>query len=102
MNEISNPEKYIPGAIYSSIVLAILICVVIAPGALCTIPTDEIIKNKEYALATGAGNAIGTLGANLVILGAILASSSAISGTVFGSSRHMAVIAIDGFFLNWL
>lgn len=97
VNEMSNPEKNIPRAIYSAIVLAILIYVVISIGALFAIPIEDIVKNKEYALAAGAGNAIGSLGTNLVILGAILASSSAISGTVFGSSRQLAVIAEDGY-----
>ncbi len=102
VNEMTNPEKNIPRAIYSAIALAILIYVVISMGALFAIPTEEIIKNKEFALAAGAGNVLGSLGTNIIILGAILATSSAISGTVFGSSRQMAVIAKDGFFPNWL
>jgi len=102
VNVMAKPEKNIPRAIYSAIVLAILIYVVISLGALFAIPMEEIIKNKEYALATGAGDVLGSLGTNLVILGAILATSSAISGTLFGSSRQMAVIAKDGFFPHWL
>ncbi|MRI01613.1 amino acid permease [Kriegella sp. EG-1] len=98
VNEMSNPEKNIPRAIYSAITLAILIYVVISLGALFAIPTEEIIKNKEFALAAGAGNVLGKLGTNLVIFGAILATSSAISGTIFGSSRQMSVIAKDGYF----
>lgn len=102
VNEMTNPEKNIPRAIYSAICLAVLIYIVISLGALFAIPTEEIVKNKEYALASGAGNVLGKLGTNLVILGAILATSSAISGTVFGSSRQMSVIAKDGYFPNWL
>jgi len=102
VNEMTNPEKNISRAIYSAISLAILIYVVISLGALFAIPTEEIIKNKEYALAAGAGKVLGKLGTNLVILGALLATSSAISGTVFGSSRQMSVIAKDGYFPNWL
>jgi amino acid transporter len=102
VEEMKNPEKNIPRAIYSAIFLAILIYVVISIGALFAIPTDEIIKNKEYALAAGAGNVLGRLGTNLVIIGALLASSSAISGTVFGASRQMSVIAKDGYFPKWL
>lgn len=102
VNEMTHPEKNIPRAIYTAIGLAILIYVVIAMGALFAIPMDEIIKNKEYALAAGAGSVLGTLGTNLVILGAVLATSSAISGTVFGSSRQMAVVAQDGYFPKWL
>lgn len=102
VSEMSNPGKNIPRAIYSAIGLAVLIYVVISIGALFAIPAEEIIKNKEYALAAGAGNILGKTGANLVIFGALLATSSAISGTVFGSSRQMAVIAKDGYFPHWL
>lgn len=98
VNEMTNPQKNIPRAIYSAIALAVVIYVVIAMGALFAIPAEDIIKNKEFALASGAGSILGTIGTNLVILGAILATSSAISGTVFGSSRQMSVIAKDGYF----
>jgi amino acid transporter len=40
---------------------------------------------------------MGNIGRDLVILGAILATSSAINGTLFGSSRQMARISDDGY-----
>ena len=95
VNEMTNPEKNIPRAIYGAIILVIIIYVVIALGALFAIPVENLIRDKEYALAAGASEAIGNLGKNLVIFSAVLATSSAISGTVFGSSRQMAVIAND-------
>jgi amino acid transporter len=98
VNEMEVPEKNIPKAIYSAIILAMLIYVIISFGAILAIPFDEIINNKEYALASGAENVLGYWGTDLVILGALLATSSAISGTVFGASRQMAVIAKDGYF----
>ena len=98
VNEMEQPEKNIPKAIYSSIFMAVLIYVVIAVGAILAIPLDEIAQNKEYALAAGAENVLGHWGADLVIIGALLATSSAISGTVFGASRQMAIIARDGYF----
>jgi len=102
VNEMETPEKNIPRAIYSAIFLAVLIYVVISLGAILAIPFDDIIKNKEYALASGTGNILGHWGTELVILGALLATSSAISGTVFGASRQMAVIAKDGYFPSLL
>ncbi|MBI1221017.1 MAG: amino acid permease [Bacteroidetes bacterium] len=102
VNEMDQPEKNIPRAIYIAIGLAVLIYVVIAFGALLAIPAKDLIQNKEYALAAGAGVILGPLGTWTVIIGALLATSSAISGTVFGSSRQAAVIAADGYFPNWL
>ena len=96
-DEMEDPEKNIPKAIYSAMFIAIIIYVVISAGAIMAIPFDEIIQNKEYALASGAEHVIGHWGTNLVIIGALLATSSAISGTVFGASRQMSVIAQDGF-----
>ncbi|MBW2682031.1 MAG: APC family permease [Deltaproteobacteria bacterium] len=97
INEMESPEKNIPRAIYSAIFLTILIYVIISLGAILALPFADIIKNKEYALASGAGNILGYWGRDLVIVGALLATSSAISGTLFGASRLMAVIAKDGY-----
>jgi amino acid transporter len=97
INEMENPEKNIPLAVYSAIAIAIVIYVVIAFGALMAIPFDDIINNQEYALATGASDVLGPMGTAIVIFGALLATSSAISSTVFGASRQMAAIAADGY-----
>jgi len=97
VNEMEEPDKNIPRAIYSAIVLVALIYFIIALSAVLAIPAEDLIQNKESALATGAGDIMGNLGQNLVIFGAILATSSAINGTLFGSSRQMARIADDGY-----
>lgn len=102
VNEMDNPKRNIPLAIYSAIALAILIYVVISLGAILAISFDDIIANKEYALAAGANKVLGHWGNDLVIIGALLATSSAISGTLFGASRQMSVIANDGFFPSFL
>ena len=102
VKEMNNPDKNIPGAIYGAILIVISIYVVIALGALFAIPLQDLIDSKEYALASGAKQVMGKIGLNLVIFGAILATSSAISGTIFGSSRQLAVIAEDGFMPKFL
>jgi amino acid transporter len=95
VNEMEDPDKNIPKAIYSAIILVALIYFIIALSAVLAIPTEDLIKNKEYALAAGAEEIMGNLGRNLVIFGAILATSSAINSTLFGASRQMASIADD-------
>lgn len=97
-DEMENPQVNIPRAIYSAIAIATFLYVVLAIGALATIPKADIIRDKEYALAAGAEHILGKLGTFVVIAGALLATSSAISGTLFGASRQMAVIAHDGYF----
>lgn len=102
VDEMEKPNLNIPRAIYGAIFLAILIYVIIAFGAILAIPFDDIIQNKEYALASGAKDILGNWGLELVIVGALLATSSAISGTLFGASRQMSVIASDGYFPKYL
>ena len=102
VNEMGSPEKNIPRAIYSAIILVIAIYVIISLGTILAIPFEDIILNKEYALASGTGKILGHWGTDIVIFGALLATSSAISGTVFGASRQMAVIAKDGYFPSFL
>ncbi len=97
VNEMEAPERNIPRAIYIAIFLAVAIYVIIALGAILAIPFENIVKDQEYALAAGAKAVLGSWGSGLVIAGALLATSSAISGTVFGASRQMAVIARDGY-----
>ena len=98
VNEMDRPERNIPRAIYTAIFLAVCIYVIIALGAILAIPFPDIIKNQEYALAAGAKDVLGQMGSDVVILGALLATMSAISGTVFGASRQLAAIAEDGYF----
>lgn len=98
VNEMDQPERNIPRAIYVAIGLAVAIYVIIALGAILAIPFNDIIENQEFALAAGANGVLGHWGTDLVVLGALLATSSAISGTVFGASRQMAIIAGDGYF----
>ena len=97
VNEMRDPDRNIARAIYTAVILAIILYLVISLGAVMAIPAKDIIQNKEYALASGAKAIMGNLGANLVIIGALLATASAISGTIFGSSRQLAAIAEDGY-----
>lgn len=94
--EADQPDKNIPRAIYTAIFVATAAYILLSIGALLTLPKELIIKDKEFALASGANSILGNGGLFVVIFGALLATSSAISGTLFGASRLMAVIASNG------
>lgn len=96
-DEMARPERNIPRAIYGAVTLAVAIYALIALGAIRAIPFSDIIRNQEFALAAGAQDVLGAAGEALVIGGALLATMSAISGTLFGASRLMAAIAADGY-----
>ncbi len=95
--EVDEPDINVPRAIYAAIVAATALYVLLAEGALWSLDKAQIIADKEYALAAGAAEVLGGGGHALVIGAALLATSSAVSGTLFGASRLAAVIAVDGY-----
>ncbi|MCB0393494.1 MAG: amino acid permease [Bdellovibrionales bacterium] len=94
--ETESPKVNVPSAIYWSIGVTTVIYFVLSLGAVFSIPTDTLIRDKEFALAAGTSDILGPIGYGIVIVGALLATSSAINGTLFGASRLMAVISEDG------
>lgn len=101
-DEAEEPNINVPSAIRWAVLSSTFIYVLLALGALKTIPQELLIRDKEYALAAGASDILGSIGYSIVIAGALLATSSAINGTLFGASRLMAVIAQDGVFPKFL
>ncbi len=97
VKDMNNPDKNIPRAIYTSLIIVASLYFIIALASVLSIPAHDLIANKEYALASGAKDVMGSFGEDLVIIGAVLATSSAISSTMYGSSRQMARIADDGY-----
>jgi amino acid transporter len=100
--EVDNPKKNVPRAIYLSIVLAAGLYIAMAEGALWALDKEQIIADKEFALAAGAAVVLGRGGYWLMLAAAIMATSSAISGTLFGASRLAAVISTDKFLPGFL
>ncbi|MFT6397539.1 MAG: amino acid transporter [Bradymonadia bacterium] len=96
-SEVNNPRRNVPRAIYISITIAALVYVLLAEGALWALDKQQIIADREFALAAGAAAVLGPMGHALMLGAALLATSSAISGTLFGAARLMAVIADDGY-----
>lgn len=93
--ETSNPERNIPRGIYGSIAITSIIYVAIAIVAVGTLSVETLKFAQEYALAVVAKPVMGHLGVVLVDLAALLATSSAINATLFGSARMASEMATD-------
>ena len=102
VKEMEAPRRNMPRAIYTAVVLVAAVYVLVALAAVLAVPFADIIDKKEYALAAAASAVLGQWGERFVVLGAVLATMSAISGTLFGASRQMARIADDRFFPAFL
>ena len=96
--ETDEPEKNTPRGIYLSIVVVTLIYITLAISVMGILTFEEIQAAKEYAIAEALKPIFGEWGFLLASLAALLATSSAINGTLFGASRMLADIARDGIF----
>ncbi|MDK2383380.1 MAG: APC family permease, partial [Candidatus Korarchaeota archaeon] len=81
--DIEDPEKNVPRAIYLSLLIVTLVYVSISVVAVGNLPVEELIKAKEYALAEAAKPFLGSLGFTFISVGALFSTSSAINATTF-------------------
>lgn len=94
--EIKDPAVNLPRAFYGSVLLVILLYALIALIAVGTVPEDQLLTAKDYALAVAAKPALGQLGFTLVAVAALLATFSAINATIYGNARLGYIIAKKG------
>ncbi len=95
VRETVNAGRNIPRGIYGSIAIVAFIYVGLSIVAIGGIPVEQLIAAEEYALAVAVEPSLGNTGRILVSVAALLATSSAINATLFGSSRMMAEMASD-------
>jgi len=94
--DIKNPNKNLPRAFYSSVILVIVLYVLIALITVGTVPESELLSAKDYALAVAAKPALGEAGFIIVSIAALLATFSAINATIYGNSRLAYILAVEG------
>jgi amino acid transporter len=94
--DIENPKKNVPKAIYLSLFIVMLIYIGVSVVAVGNLPLQELLKAKEYALAEAAKPFLGNLGFVLVALGAIISTASAINASLYGGANVAYVFAKKG------
>ncbi len=93
--DVDSPEV-LPRAFYASVGLVIALYVTVAVVTIGTLPFDEIIRARDYALAMAAEPALGKAGFLLVTIAALVSTSSAINATLYGTARASYVVAKYG------
>jgi amino acid transporter len=94
--DIDAPQKTLPRAVLSAIVVVILVYVIVALGTPMLIGSDRVVQHKEVALAIAGQQAFGTIGLVVVTIAAAFSTGSAINATLFATARLAYRVAEDG------
>jgi len=94
---IENPCKNVPRAIYLSIMVVMTVYIGVSVAALGALPASEIAKYAENALAVAAEPALGKLGFLLLSVGALISISSALNATIYTGANASYALMRDGY-----
>jgi len=94
--DIKDPKKTLPRAVLSAIVVVIVVYVVVALGTAMLIGADQVVENKEVALAIAGKQALGSVGLVIVTIAAAFSTGSAINATLFATARLASKVAKGG------
>lgn len=106
--EIKNPKKNIPLAIFLSLVIVVPIYLLVAFVAIGTVetpagiaPWDVLAEQKETALV-GVARSFFTGGGVLILIGGLMSTISALNATIYSSSRVAFAMGRDRYFPAFL
>jgi amino acid transporter len=91
-----NPGQMLPRALYTSVILVIIIYLAVSLTVTGNLSDYEIERAKDYALAEAAKPFLGEFGFRLIAIAALFSTASAINATLFGSANVCYMIARDG------
>ena len=94
--DMENPQKTLPKALYLSVIIVILIYMSVSLAVIGNLPLPEIIKAKDYALALAAKPFLGLVGFKIIAIAALFSTSSAINATLYGGANVSYMLAKEG------
>jgi amino acid transporter len=94
--DMRNPRTMLPRALYTSVILVIVIYLAVSLTVSGNLSDYEIEQARDYALAQAAKPFLGEFGFRLIAIAALLSTASAINATLFGSANVCYMIARDG------
>jgi amino acid transporter len=91
-----NPKKNVPLAIFISIAIVMFVYVAVSFVAIGNLSIGELIKAQDNALAVAAKPFLGSFGFILISIGALFSISSALNATLYGGANIAYSFAKDG------
>ncbi len=93
---IREPHRNVPRAIYLSIAIVTVIYVLVAVVAVGNLPLDELRRASDFALAEASRPFLGRFGYLLVSIGALFSIASAMNATLYGGANIAYALAREG------
>ncbi|MCE5214942.1 MAG: APC family permease [Methanobacterium sp.] len=94
--DIDQPQKNIPRALYIAVFLTILIYIFVSIVLVGNLSITEITRAADYALAAAAEPFAGSIGFTIIAIGALFSTASAINATLFGGANVSYLMAKKG------
>jgi amino acid transporter len=95
-DDIAEPRRTLPRALYLSVAVVVLVYVVVTIAAQMLLADRTIVARKEVAFAIAGQRALGGFGLWAATVGAILSTSSAINATLFSTARLVRDVGAAG------
>jgi amino acid transporter len=94
--DMADPKRTLPRALYLSVVLVIFIYVLVSLAVVGNLSISQIENSKDYALAAAAKPVLGLLGFKIMALAALFSTSSAINASLYGGANISYLLAKEG------
>ena len=95
--DLKNPAKDLPRALFLSIGGTLIIYLLIALAVTGNLPRAQIVAAKDFALAEAAKPIFGTAGFQIMAVAALISTASAINASLYGAANVSYIIAKKGF-----
>jgi amino acid transporter len=94
--DMDNPQKTLPRALYLSVIIVMLIYVSVSFTVVGNLSIPALINARDYALAQAAQPFLGTVGFKIIAIAALFSTASGINATLYGGANVTYMLARDG------
>jgi amino acid transporter len=96
--DLKDPKKDLPRAMYLSLIITTVLYVAIAIGVFVMLPLDEVIAAGNTAIAKAAEPILGSAGFVIMTIAAVFSTSSAVNSQFFATTGVVSYLAKIGQF----
>ena len=91
--EVIDPHRNVGRAIVISLAVCLVVYLAVVAALRASLPLDQLVAAKDFALAEAARPALGSLGVWFTVAIAVIATASGILASIFAVSRMLAMLS---------